>query len=494
MLANESHWKHIAAMATEHDAHGLAAEPDNAEIVPPGTQIESQPQHLYVPAAWLRTAGSPKEHSDLAALLGDLWQFSEDYVGFGTREAEAYLHGTQQNRPLIDSLRQWCETYFLKRVQKPNPKDHNNPLLTLDRLVKEYHEILGRLYYYHNSINRAFLGECGRYVSWFLCWWLDSGTFASPAIDRIPFVPPMREPRTDIQKLLNELALFYDTLGTTLVKVSQAADDKLQQFSAMNDEEILARLQQLYEDIRHMQPFLCNVSPDKTITTLPRAVINRGTSHPIIAGWQWCVQGGIALIVVDWRMESIQKNLEMGHLKLGVRVTDEGVFHDYLKPWITTKNEFRIDVVNLLAVNLYLLELFHEKLFGFYDQIDFDRMRQGTADDASEEATDEKLALSCQDLAEREDTPDKVLQYSETVRTHRLRPLRSDVLLRWLEKHFSCEVKAGKGSEITVYREGGKKGIVRGHGQSETVHVITLKNLLKKLGISTQEWMRTVYA
>lgn len=58
------------------------------------------------------------------------------------------------------------------------------------------------------------------------------------------------------------------------------------------------------------------------------------------------------------------------------------------------------------------------------------------------------------------------------------------VLLR-----LGCEVRSGKGSETTVYRFGGKKYRL---GQNSKVGTVLVKEVLKRLGISHQEWFAAV--
>jgi hypothetical protein len=64
---------------------------------------------------------------------------------------------------------------------------------------------------------------------------------------------------------------------------------------------------------------------------------------------------------------------------------------------------------------------------------------------------------------------------------HRLPSLRSSTFFKIL-KELGCEIRFGKGSEITVYREGGKKSCIGHHKANH--HILSR---VMHLNISTQE-------
>jgi hypothetical protein len=83
---------------------------------------------------------------------------------------------------------------------------------------------------------------------------------------------------------------------------------------------------------------------------------------------------------------------------------------------------------------------------------------------------------------------------TETVRPRvPRRPLRAARRLAVLEGKLGCEVRQGKGSEVTVARPGGKKFVLGHHGPNPEVPWPVLRRLLGRLAIPPAEWLRAVY-
>ena len=152
--------------------------------------------------------------------------------------------------------------------------------------------------------------------------------------------------------------------------------------------------------------------------------------------------------------------------------------------------------VRALVLNCYVLGLFHERLYSFYDRIDFERIRararSGAADEPADD--DEVLAISCQDLAHRDEAEAGEGPPAPTPRRRPIRSVRLQRLLALLSDRFGCEVRQGHGSEITVYRRGGKKWILGCHKRDAHVPSEVVANLLKRVGIGLDEWLDVVYS
>jgi len=54
-------------------------------------------------------------------------------------------------------------------------------------------------------------------------------------------------------------------------------------------------------------------------------------------------------------------------------------------------------------------------------------------------------------------------------------------------------VRPGKGSEVTVFRAGGRKFALGHHGQNPEVRWPLVKRLLARVGVGAEEWCRAVY-
>jgi len=150
--------------------------------------------------------------------------------------------------------------------------------------------------------------------------------------------------------------------------------------------------------------------------------------------------------------------------------------------------------VNSLAVNAFVVELFHEKLFSFYDQVDFVAIRHRAKKAAlNAEVDGELIAVSCQDLASTDVESDRSAEFGASTASYRIPQLRSQRLFTLLHDKLGCEVKSGKGSEITVFRPGGRKFVIGHHKRNDTVHSVVVQNMLKRLKIGPQEWLTAVY-
>jgi hypothetical protein len=181
--------------------------------------------------------------------------------------------------------------------------------------------------------------------------------------------------------------------------------------------------------------------------------------------------------------------------KYVVKLAPDGRLLDPSKPWIGTGSSEFGEVQLGLPENAYVLDLFYDRLLSFYDRIDFDRIRRQAKalaredegeDESSTVPSDEILTVSVSDLAEKVSKPDI------TAGLRRIPALRLKDLLGLLTLSFGCQYEYSKGSEITVYRPGYRLFKLGGHGNPE-IRTDVIKDLLKRLGIGTKEWLRAIY-
>ena len=123
--------------------------------------------------------------------------------------------------------------------------------------------------------------------------------------------------------------------------------------------------------------------------------------------------------------------------------------------------------------------------------------------DWNAETADESLILSCQNITddnsvEQVMAPEEVSEHlppvvpSLATKRRRLRPVRRPALLRMLEQKLGCEIQRGKGSEVTIFRPGGRKFILGGHPRNTEVSGLAVKALLQRVGITPVEWFAVV--
>ena len=144
-------------------------------------------------------------------------------------------------------------------------------------------------------------------------------------------------------------------------------------------------------------------------------------------------------------------------------------------------------------------------MFGFFDQIDLNavlgRFRSSSApvqrDEPNglpvdsppedvEDAADEVVAAALH-ILDREGTASP---QERGERSRRL-AMRSERLLATL-RTLGCEVRSGKGSEITIYRAGGHVFTLGHHRRNAHVGWAQIRRLLKRVEIPVEEWLDTV--
>ena len=421
-------------------------------------------------------------YSELAELLLEAWELNEQFVGEHLLETEVHLVFADLNRPLITRLQRWCETYFLRRLQRDNPRDNGNPIATYERLVQECRQILLGGREPSATIASTILTQCFGYTRWFVYERIGRPYVA----DRIRHLSEsewgrrvLRNQLRDLQDVISEERDF----GNLLAEVAETIDSAwLTQRAADTADGLRTQLRQLVDDIQQMRPFLVrNFRAEKTILRL---------SDRLCVAFEWSIGMVIGSLFHGATVSELQGLIARRECPTPVLYMNrDGLLSDERNLWRTTVDLGAVGNTSGLLVNLYLLELFHEKLFGFYDQIDFEAIRQrlGQADKA--ELDEEELSVSCQDLAAESPYEDVPEVAAATKLRLRVEPLRLQRLLKVLEEDLGCEVARGKGSEITVYRPGGRKFVLGGHAADYAVPVYVVKPLLSRLGIRPSEWI-----
>jgi hypothetical protein len=240
--------------------------------------------------------------------------------------------------------------------------------------------------------------------------------------------------------------------------------------------------------IQEMRPFLVhNFNPMKTLVQIGQGF------H---LAWDWATRFGIASIIGGDSEEEVLRSRESHSSRYLVRVDDDGRLLDPGKPWLCVGEAGYSGDGKALPANLYIVNLFHDRLYEFYDQIDFDSIRRRAIEKSHEQGkdepvdaeADEEIALSCQDLAER------IAEEKPAGPRRRIGSLKFQDLASFLERSFNVQVRQGKGSEVILSRPGVERLFRLGcHGNNPEVPSDKVRELLRRLAISKQEWLRVVY-
>jgi hypothetical protein len=361
--------------------------------------------------------------------------------------------------------------------------------------MKDYGNILGVVSNMDGTVNYIFLADCGAFVTWYLFerTWAKCVTEASDG----SFSLSCDSQRADVVKRCIERFrlqhLHLRDVGAVLRRVRDAAPaGRLHAITESPDDVLRARLEGYASDLREMRPFLLRgFKPMK-------AMIAPG--EDLVIAWDWSLRG-LASLFVGESYGQVAGVLARGRMSVQLTVGNDGLLHDLWNLWYTTETLSERDKGRWLPENYLILEQFHEKLFGFYDKIDFQRIRSRIGGPSvAGELSDVAITLSIRDLAAADDDAgvdepggEPATGTDRLPPTRRIRPLRTLRLLNFLENQFRCEVRPGKGSEVVVHREGGRIFTLGHHRRNAEVSAPVVKLLLKRLGIGPAEWLRAVY-
>lgn len=206
-----------------------------------------------------------------------------------------------------------------------------------------------------------------------------------------------------------------------------------------------------------------------------RALIIAGYDAAAIAcpqpgGWttfEWDLQHSTGIILVGATREKLLAQDDAAHLLHPLRVHLDGRIAGYVRWWEPGDDP---------AWEVALLEPLHARL------VDAWLARVPPKPPVEEPSTPVAAVATVADACQR---------IAEPVEGHRIPAVRMQSLLHVLERRFACEVAAGKGSEVTVYRPGGRKFTLGHHTRNTHVPAHVVRALLKAVGISVTEWWRT---
>ena len=188
--------------------------------------------------------------------------------------------------------------------------------------------------------------------------------------------------------------------------------------------------------------------------------------------------------------ESEREVIEQHHerrFRTMLRVGYDGILASDATPWLDTTSA---GGRRALAQNLRIVEAVHAKLFAVYEKVDLDAVYRTARDEAAsttsaaDALTEENVAVTCQ-LAPA-DEPAAEVGHAPRPRIHTLRLER---LLNVLGDRLGCEVRQGKGSEVVVYRPGGKIARLGRHTRNREVPSALVRSVLERLGVSFGEWV-----
>lgn len=456
---------------------------------------------VTLPADVPRFAGEA-EARELQALLLEVRELNERFVGEPQLESFVRINGTPEQADLIGRGRAFAERHAARRLARPSPRDAGCQYRRFVRLWKELVVFLDRI-----GLVDIGGGEmrcatvAGQYLGPtcdLLAWLFFQGTWARDVgWSDDQFVDLAGRPDAEVG------AQCLDAFGVYRWKASRRFDRVLREMAQAlvergtshgSDDEERARIGLLAEDIAEMRPFLVRNFPvAKAIIDLPGG---------LVAGFRWDTLDRIGVLhgapTERALLEQYEKGVGSLHLVLGY----DGLLRCSVNWFRDVSNHREQLPVPPLVVGRVVLERLHAKLYGFFDKIDLEAVcarwhgrvteHAGEPETAVEEAAfvEDETAVVAASIATR----DRALG-SEGRRGGRVATsLRLSELGTLLERHFGCRARSAKGSELVFYREGGRHAFVSRHKSNPLVPAIAIQHMLRKLAIPVQDWLAVTRA
>lgn len=411
-------------------------------------------QPLTVPA-FLKATCSKAALGQLRTLLGEIQAWAGGLVGLGSIEADALYNGDPMAVLLRDELIAWALAHTRTRLDKPNPRDQDDPFRKWLRLNQE---ICGWL-------DELCLGRGPRVALVDVPDRIAAEIWDATVGAELRFLPGEGGMWVDYGRLDPR---WHEAIHQTLLLYAWNEADALsyarRQFPsrASGDQgDLTQRRRALAEDIVEA-----------------RALIIAGYDAAAIAcpqpgGWttfEWDLRHSTGMILVGPTYEELIDQENKGLLHHPLRVHLDGRVAGCVRWWEPADDP---------AWEVAILEPLHARLVEAW-------LARAPSRPPEEEPSTTIEAVAA--------VADACQHIAETVEGHRIPAVRMQTLLRLLERRFGCEVGSGKGSEVTVYRPGGRKFTLGHHTRNTHVPAHVVRALLKAVGITVTEWWRTCAA
>lgn len=408
------------------------------------------PLEVPVVPQFLRATCSRASLSQLQILLHEAHAWASGLVGLDFTEASVLYNGDPAAIFLRDEWITWAVAHARERLARHNPRDRH-PFAKFFRLFME------------------------------VCGWLDKVCLTPGVRIALREVPP------------RVAAEIWDATVGPEIRVHPAEGEDYIDYGAIGPEwrghvRFMLQLHGWNQDdaltLAHRQfPSRAAGEPAVLVERRralaadiveSRALLIPGYDAEAVAcsqpgGWttfEWDTMHGAGLIIVAATREKLSEQEFAGQSLYPVCADLEGRIAGGFRWW-----KYSDDV----AWEVALLEPLHTRLVEMW--LARAPSRPPDAEPSTVATAVAVVADACQHIA-------------EPVEGRRVPAVRMQSLLHMLERRFSCEVTAGKGSEVTVYRPGGRKFTLGHHTRNTHVPAHLVRALLKAVGITVTEWWR----
>lgn len=442
------------------------------------------------------------EARELQAILDEVWELNERLVGEGQLEAFVQINGSPEQLELIERSLRWARAYVPRRLARPSTRDRGCPYRRFMRLWSELVHFVDQIGVTETkggtTETATVIGQYLAPMCDFITWSFFQGTWMVDVTwSEDQGRPSIRErPDVDLETRLDCIQAFgvyrwkkarvFDHLLSGMADALAAARTP---YAA--DGEELARIERLAEDIAEMRPLL--------VRNFPRSKAKIELPGGLVAHFGWDTLDHLGRLHIASSERALIEAEERGVADLVLSIGARGLLRCTVCSWRSVATYERHLRFPPTAIGRIVLEAVHEKLFSFYDRIDVAGiLARWHARQPSPEPQTELLAppsTSAEDdaavIAASISTAAGVV--GDGRRVGRVSSsLRLSALRAVLERHFGCEARSSKGSELVFYRPGGRHAFVARHVNNPLIPAIAIQRILKKLGISVAEWVGVV--
>ncbi|KIG16399.1 hypothetical protein DB30_04566 [Enhygromyxa salina] len=412
--------------------------------------------------------------------LAELRAFNDTMTGVEVTRAEILLHADVERQVLSERWLEWADAYVQQRLSRTNPKDLGNPLLTYLRIYDELLPWLDELAYGDpenrriDSVHRQILGSVVEYIPWRLYHATWSSWVSPTPGGNATFAPDILLSPQLVEVCRHHLDLyrFYSAAALDLVL------DQTTPAPGVSDHDARVELQSLANDIEEVRPFLVRaMRPERFMIMLGEHL----HAAPI-----WILLRGHLALVFAGSERQLLEGMQRQHYPYQLMIGFDGLLRHPLFHWRTAAQL----PAPALGANLTVVRAIHTKLLAAFARIDVAAILREPR--AANEQEIEPLAQANALLAEADGEDDTSDGRDPKLGSLRLSPRMSQLLTR-LERDFDCRVRAGKGSEISIYRPGGRIFTLGRHKRNDRIRWPHVRQILRTLTIDEADWVASIW-
>ncbi len=450
-------------------------------LAAPASRVAVHSSWCYRVSADVGRRSSHEQMIRLQELLDMLKELNDYFEGELVKDLHILLNCDPVVLGLQTDLMEWFREYAEQRIGAVYPEQESCPVTAQDVVFRELWPFHNDLCCMPDSVHGIVMEQVRDYFIWELAsrtWLGEMVSFKRQENGSIDILTRFTdEPRREhVSRIVQMQKWAFSDIPIKLTVELERAEDAPDLKLSQPQEQVLEHLRSRAEDIMEMRPLLVrNFKAKKTLTRLADGVwvaFDWATGHRLVQ-----VYNGPSEEQLLWQWSS---STYQGILSL----RPDGLLAYEATPWLTGVFYDAHLPTSVLGANLVVVDAIHELLFSFWEQIDIDavlrRLQKAVAEGPlEEEEATEFVSATIQKVEGGE--------AARPLSGRVIRSLRFNTLVRVL-KSLGCEISPGKGSEVKVFREGGKIYSLPHHKRNDHYPPFIIKKLLRRLDISLAQW------